>query len=134
MAEPTTTSATGAVALASVLMLLLGPDIGSKLAPLLAEGLLIFAGAGWGAMHSMSKAHTATTSAAVWYLLKWTGTAFMLTGLACVLIEQVFSIPATRWPGAVAFAITFFADKWPLWAAAVLRRKAGLPADRESVL
>ena len=125
MAEPTTTATTGAIGLVSILMLMLGPDLGAKLAPVLADWLLILAGAGWGAMHSMSKAHTSSTASAVWYVLKWVGTACVLTSLASLLIEQVFGIPATRWPGAVAFLITFLADKWPAWLAAVVSRKVG---------
>lgn len=124
MPEPTSTT-TGAVGLTAVLILLLGPKLGPVLAPVVSEYLLILAGAVAGVMHSVAKVPTPTRSAAGWYVLRWVATALMLASGAAVVVEKTSSLPATQWPGVVAFLITFLADKWPAWLSSFLQRKAG---------
>lgn len=125
MPEPTSTTA--AAGLTGAVILVLGPKLGPVLAPLVADYLLIIGGALAGVMHATGKVqHTSRTDAAL-YVVKWVATAVFLTSAAGVLIEQAFSFPATRWPGVVAFLLTFLADKWPVWLTRMVRRRLGEP-------
>ena len=117
MPEPTSTT-TGAVGLTAVLILLLGPMLGPVLAPIVSEYLLILGGAVAGVMHSVAKVNTATRTEAGLYVLRWVTTALVLASGAAVVVEKTGSLPATQWPGVVAFLITFLADKWPAWLSA----------------
>ena len=83
---------------------------------------LVF-GALVGAMHSVSKVETPTRLSAIWYILKWVGTAGVLTFFVAEVVQFWFDFPAYRWPGVVAFGITFFADRWPEWVSALLEFK-----------
>lgn len=124
MAEPTsTTAAAGITALG---ILLLGPQLGPTLAPIIGDYLLILAGALIGVMHAAGKVRSATLTQAALYVIKWVGTAVLLTGALGVFIEQKAGIPATQWPGVMAFLITFLADRWPQWLRALAPRWLGL--------
>lgn len=123
MADPTTTTAAGITALA---IFLLGPKLGPVLAPVIGDYMAILAGALIGIMHAAGKVHTATLAASVIYVIKWVGTAVLLTGALSVLVEQKLGVPATQWPGVVAFCITFLADRWPDWLRMLVPRWLGL--------
>lgn len=125
MPEPTSTTA--AAGLTGAVILVLGPKLGPVLAPLVADYLLIIVGALAGVMHAMGKITHTTRTAAALYVIKWVGTAVFLTGAASVVIEQAFNFPATRWPGVVAFLLTFLADKWPQWLQRVIGKRLGEP-------
>ncbi|MGE0329684.1 MAG: hypothetical protein AB7P37_03215 [Ramlibacter sp.] len=131
MIEPTSTT-TGAVGFTAIMILVLGPKLGPVLAPVVGDFLLILAGALGGVMHSVAKVNTASVRAAAFYVLRWVLTALILAGGTGVLIEKTTSLPATQWPGVVAFLITFLADKWPAWLSAILARKAGQATDGEA--
>lgn len=88
--------------------------------------LLVF-GALVGAMHSVAKVDTPTRTSAVLYILKWVATAGVLTFFVAGLLEAYLGVPAARWPGVVAFGITFLADRWPQWLAWVVERRIGAP-------
>jgi hypothetical protein len=88
----------------------------------LMEHALIILGAIVGVMHSLGRAQTPTCKAAVWYVIKWVLTSALLTGFVTHLLETYGHIPAHRWPGVVAFAITFLSDRWPAWARTLLER------------
>lgn len=90
--------------------------------------LLVF-GALVGAMHSVAKVDTPTRTSAVLYILKWVATAGVLTFFVAALLEAYLGIPAQRWPGVVAFGITFLADRWPQWLAWVVERRIGVRRD-----
>lgn len=130
MLEPTSTT-TGAVGLTAILILLLGPKLGPVLAPIVSEYLLILGGALAGVMHSVAKVNTASIRAAAFYVLRWVGTALILAAGTAVVIEKTTSLPATQWPGVVAFLITFLADKWPAWLSGFLARRAGHVTEGE---
>ena len=123
MADPTTTTAAGVTAIG---IFLLGPKLGPVLAPLISDYTAILAGALIGIMHAAGKVHTATMAASVIYVIKWVGTAVLLTGALSVLVEQKLAVPATQWPGVVAFCITFLADRWPDWLRMLVPRWLGL--------
>lgn len=108
MAEPSSTAVTtGAVA---ALTLYFGPD-----AP---QYMLILFGALIGTMHSVAKVDfDGRRLAAALYMLRWILTAVILTAFVASLILKYTGFPADRWPGVIAFAITFLADKWPAWLA-----------------
>lgn len=125
MPEPTSTTA--AAGLTGAVILVLGPKLGPVLAPLVADYLLIIVGALAGVMHAMGKITHTTRTAAALYVIKWVGTAVFLTGAASVAIEQAFDFPATRWPGVVAFLLTFLADKWPQWLQRFVGKRLGEP-------
>lgn len=125
MPEPTSTTA--AAGLTGAVILVLGPKLGPVLAPIVADYLLIIGGALAGVMHAMGKIAHATRMAAALYVVKWVGTAVFLTGAAGVAIEQAFNFPATRWPGVVAFLLTFLADRWPVWLQRFVGRRLGEP-------
>jgi len=97
----------------------LSPDVGTYV--LIAVGALI------GVMHAVAKIDFATRPGwggpgikAAFYLLTWVGTALILTTFASALITRYTGFPADKWPGVVAFGITFLADKWPGWASAIM--------------
>lgn len=86
----------------------IGPELGHY-------ALIVF-GALIGAMHSMAKTDFGGNNAkAVLYLLRWIGTACVLTHALAALLVQSTGFQADRWPGVIAFLITFLADKWPEW-------------------
>lgn len=120
MTEPVTTSATAvAGASTAALIYLFGPG-----AP---EMLLVILASLIGALHPMGKKSFANALAAVRFVALWVGTAVILTGVAVWAIEHYFALPASRWPGVVAFAIAFLSDRWPVWIEStidfVVRRK-----------
>lgn len=119
MPEPTS-SAAGIMAAA--ILVAIGPD--SQYALIVFGGLV-------GVMHSVSRVHTPTKLDAAWYVLKWVLTATLLTGFVTAMLQQHAGLPAERWPGVVAFGITFLSDRWPAWAALMLRARlqALLAAD-----
>ena len=112
MAEPTSTATATVTGLTGALMLLLGPKFGPVLAPIIGDYLLILCGAVAGVMHPVSTQGFDRRAAAVWYMLRWVATAVVLTGLAAAAMDHYLAIPASNWPGAVAFGITFLADRW----------------------
>lgn len=121
MAEPTsTTVAVGATAAA----LLLTVDTAAG------HALIVF-GALVGVMHSVGKVETPTRTAAAWYVLKWVLTAALLTGFVSAMLNSYLGIPAQRWPGVVAFGITFLADRWPQWLTSAIGRRLGLDQERQ---
>lgn len=73
-----------------------------------------------GTMHSVARIETPTRVAAAWFVFKWVMSAVVLTSLAAYLIEAWSGFPAQRWPGVVAFLITFLADRWPQWLERIL--------------
>lgn len=77
-----------------------------------------------GAMHSVARVETNSRLDAAWYILKWVLSAVVLTSLAAHLIEHLTGFPAQRWPGVVAFLITFLADRWPTWLNQILAARA----------
>jgi hypothetical protein len=111
MAEPTST-AVGITA--ATIMLAIGPD---------GQHALIVFGGLVGVMHSVGRVSTPTKFDAAWYVVKWVLTAALLTGFVAAMLEQHAGLPAARWPGVVAFSITFLADRWPAWLALGLRAK-----------
>lgn len=111
MLEPTSTSA-GVTAAA--IMLTIGPD---------GQYSWIIYGALVGVMHSVGKADTPTKMSACWYVVKWVLTAALLTKFVAAMLQQHAGLPAERWPGVVAFFITFLADRWPAWVVLVLRAR-----------
>lgn len=76
---------------------------------------LILLGGTAGVMHSIGRIDLPSKTKAAFYIIRWVFTALMLTGFAAYLIQTYTSIPAQKWPGVVAFAITFLADKWMGW-------------------
>lgn len=103
MAEPSTTATAGII---SAVVLVLGPDAG--------DHALVMFGALIGTMHSVSKINfDGSKWRATAYMAKWIGAAVVLTAFVAFLITKSTGFPADRWPGVVAFGITFFADTWP---------------------
>lgn len=122
MAEPTsTTMAAGATAVT----LLMSADL------IPASYAIIVFGALVGVMHSVAKVETPTRWSAAWYVMKWVLTAALLTGFVSALLESYIGLPAHRWPGVVAFGITFLADRWAQWLPLVVGRRLGLPEDKQ---
>lgn len=115
MTEPATTTAAAVGGLATVLITWFGPA-----AP---EYVLILACALIGVLHPFGKREFADWRRAVMYVLTWVGTALVLTGVAIALLQAYTPINAARWPGAVAFGITFLSDRWPVWLDAILTAK-----------
>lgn len=94
-------------------MLAVVPDLGHY--------VLMVVGGWIGCMHSVAKMDfDGSKTAAMWYMLRWIGTACVLTGAVSAAIVSYTGFPADRWPGVVAFAITFLADKWMPWADALM--------------
>lgn len=128
MPEPTAIGTAAGVT--GVVILVLGPDVGATLAPLVADMLLVVGGALVGVMHAMSKITFKTRAAAAAYVFRWVAIAVVITGALCVAIEQLTHFPATRWPWAIACLLTFLADRWPAWLDRyVWRRQSGPEAD-----
>jgi hypothetical protein len=88
----------------------------------LMEHALIIFGAAVGVMHSLGRVHTPTRGEAIRYTIKWVLTSVLLTGFVTHLLESQANIPAHRWPGVVAFAITFLSDRWPVWLGNLMER------------
>ena len=116
MPEPTSTAA-GITA--ATILLAVGPD---------GQHALIVFGGLVGVMHSVARVHTPTRLSAAWYVLKWMLTATLLTGFVAAMLEQHLNLPAERWPGVVAFGITFFSDSWPAVIKFLLNRRLGIPS------
>ncbi len=117
MPEPTTATAAATAATAATILLAASP--GASEYALLAFGGLV------GAMHSVSKVPTPTRTSAAWYIVKWVATAGVLTFFVAALLEAWLGVPARRWPGVVAFGITFLADRWPGWLNVLIERRLG---------
>ena len=115
MPEPTSTAA-GITA--ATILLAVGPD---------GQHALIVFGGLVGVMHSVARVHTPTRLSAAWYVAKWVLTATLLTGFVAAMLQQHLNLPAERWPGVVAFGITFLSDRWPAWAELLLSRRLGIP-------
>lgn len=113
MPEPAAT-ATATAATAATLLVAASPGV--------SEYSLVIVGALVGAMHSVAKVPTPTRTSAVLYILKWVATAGVLTFFVASLLEQA-GVPAAKWPGVVAFGITFLADRWPGWLTALVDRR-----------
>jgi len=103
----------------AALVLALGPEIGTY-------ALIIF-GALIGVMHAVAKVDFSVRPGAyspmlkaAFYMVTWVGTAVVLTTFVAALITRYTNFPADRWPGVVAFGITFLADKWPGWLSLTL--------------
>ena len=101
----TTESSTPVGLAVGAIVLLVGPDAGQHAA--------IIIGGMAGVMHSLGRAHTQTKLDGALFVARWLLTAAILTGFVSWVLQQHAGIPAERWPGAVAFAITFLADRWP---------------------
>lgn len=115
MPEPTSSSAAAGIIGAAAVLLASDPSAG--------DYAWLFCGALVGAMHSVGKIHTPDRWTAAKYVLMWVGTAFVLTFFVAYLLEHYLGVPANRWPGVVAFGITFLADRWPGWAVALVERR-----------
>lgn len=89
-------------------LIAIGPDLGHY-------ALVVF-GAWIGCLHSVAKIDFAGVQVkALLYMLRWIGTAVVLTSFVSAIAVKYTGFPADRWPGVVAFFITFLADKWPGW-------------------
>jgi hypothetical protein len=104
------------------------------LAPSLGDYALIFLGAFFGCLHTVSRKDFKDDKwEATWYTIKWVGAAMILTGFVSSLLIQYTGFQADRWPGVIAFGITFLADKWKAWASelgsALVTRASGKPKD-----
>lgn len=117
--------------LTAVLVILFGPELGNTLAPWLADGLIVALSALIGAYHSVGTAPTATRWHGVQHIFKWTCTALVLSFALAQAFESVTSIPATRWPGIVAFIVAFCAEKWKIWIPAVITARLGIRKHQE---
>lgn len=115
MPEPTTTVATATAATAATLLVAASPGV--------SEYSLMLFGALVGAMHSVAKVPTPTRASAVWYILKWVCTAGVLSFFVAAMLEDWIGVPAAKWPGVVAFGITFLADRWPGWVTGLMDRR-----------
>ncbi|WP_298929267.1 hypothetical protein [uncultured Ramlibacter sp.] len=111
------TPAEAATGIVAALILILGPEVGTY--------ALILFGALIGTMHSVAKVNFDTLAGmggpkikAAFYMVRWMGAAVVLTAFVAALIVHYTGFPADRWPGVIAFGITFLADKWPGWVAA----------------
>ena len=113
MPEPTSTTA--AVSLTGLLVVLIGPELGPLLGPLIGEFLLALAGALAGVLHPASRRPFTSWGATIAFVMLWILTALVLVGAVSATIEHYLAWPARSWPGAMAWAITFFADKWRTW-------------------
>jgi len=119
MPEPTST-AVGITA--ATILLAVGPD---------GQHALIVFGGLVGVMHSVARVHTPTRLFAAWYVAKWVLTATLLTGFVASMLEQHLNLPAERWPGVVAFGITFLSDRWPAWVEFLLSRRLGISSTSQ---
>lgn len=88
--------------------------------PQLGHWTLIVIGALIGCMHAVANVDFKDSKwAATLYLFRWTATACLLTGAVSACIVTYTGFPVDRWPGAVAFFITFLADRWMPWLEAL---------------
>lgn len=117
--DPTTATAAASATAATAATILLAASPGASEYALLVFGALV------GAMHSVAKVSTPTRLSAAWYILKWVCTAGVLTFAVAAVLEAWLGLPAQRWPGVVAFGITFLADRWPHWLRVVIERRLG---------
>ncbi len=117
-ADPVSQSSAAAVTAVGVMM---AASPGASDYALLVFGALV------GAMHSVAKVPTPTRMSAALYIIRWVATAGVLTFAVASLLESFLGVPATRWPGVVAFAITFLADRWPQWLSLIVERRIGIP-------
>lgn len=101
MAEPTTSSGAGLVALA---IALLGPTFGEY-------GLIVFAALGGSLWALGSRSSTAPLEGS-FFLLKIVIAAVVFTGVLSTGLEHYTSFAAKQWLAPVAFAIGFFGDNW----------------------
>jgi hypothetical protein len=101
MAEPTTTSGTGLVALS---IAVLGPTFGEY-------GLIVFAALG-GALWALGSRPSSEPILGIFFLLKILIAAIILTGALSGLLEHYTAFTAKQWLAPVAFAIGFFGDNW----------------------
>lgn len=115
MPEPTSSSAAAGIIGATAVLLASDPSAG--------DYAWLLCGALVGAMHSVGKIQTPNRWDAAKYVGMWVGTAFVLTFFISYLLEHYLGIPANRWPGVVAFGITFLADRWPSWAVSLIERR-----------
>jgi hypothetical protein len=94
------------------MVLYLGPEVGTY--------ALILFGALVGTMHSVAKTEfNGSRSAAALYMARWIATAFVLTAFVGAMVAKHTGVPVDKWPGVVAFGITFLSDKWPVWLYAI---------------
>lgn len=117
MPEPTTATAAAGATAATAATILLAASPGASEYALLVFGALV------GAMHSVAKVPTPTRISAAWYIVKWVATAGVLTFFVAAMLDAWLSLPAQRWPGVVAFGITFLADRWPGWLNRVIETR-----------
>ena len=119
MPEPTSTAAA-----ATGLFILTSVD------PTAYYSLIVF-GALVGSMHSLAASKVSGNWAAARYIAKWILTAVLLTGAVTAIVDQYTTISIHRWPGAVAFGITFLANYWPQLIPEWVRVKNGLPQGKQ---
>jgi len=86
------------------------------LMPIFKEYSPLVVGALIGVMHPVSKVEfpigwDGKLKAAL-YMLKWIGTAVLLTGFVSAMLEKFLGIQAALWPEVVSFFIAFLADDW----------------------
>jgi hypothetical protein len=122
MTEPVTTTAALTGGFAAALIAWFGPA-----AP---DYVLMLACALIGVLHPLSKRPFDGWVKPIYYVVMWTATAGVLTGISVWALEFYLSVPASKWPGVVAFFITFLSDRWPAWATALLDWKLGRVAGR----
>ena len=113
MSDPVTPATVGIVAAGGSSLFFIS-DPALNVMVLTALGALI------GTFQSVVKAETNGKMIAVfWFVLRWVSTAVVLAGAATYIIESFTNIPARKWPAAVGFAITFFANQWQPWLSAL---------------
>jgi hypothetical protein len=104
MAEPTSSGAGGAALVAIAVSL-----VGTKYGPVLTVG----AAALVGAFISLGEvANTATRMAALWYVVRYTLAACLVSGSISYLLEQQLHLPAIELIVLVAFSIGWVGGRW----------------------
>jgi hypothetical protein len=89
--------------------------------PSLGHLSLVVIGAWIGCMHAVANVDfDGSKKKALLYMIRWIATACLFTGVVTAGIVTYVGFPIDRWPGVVAFAITFFADRWPAWLESML--------------
>ena len=119
MPEPTSTAAA-----ATGLFILTSVD------PTAYYSLIVF-GALVGSMHSLAASKVEGNWAGAVYMAKWILTATLLTGIVTAAVDHYTHIDIHRWPGAVAFGITFLANFWPRVIPEFVRLKMGIPQGKQ---